>query len=78
MFNGYRTAKRVFSPRIYYLLNKNFPKEAANDFSLNLLNSVGGAILKYKNHPRINVVRRKVSNFLFNMSFDQTCKKSKS
>ena len=78
MFNGYRTAKRVFSPRIYYLLNKKFPKETTNDFSLNLLNSVRAAILKYKNHPKINVVRRKVSIFLFNISFDQTCKKSKS
>ena len=63
MFNRYRTAKRVFSPRIYYLLNKNFPLETTNDFNLNLVNSVGAAILKYKNHPRINVVRRKVSIF---------------
>ena len=63
MFNRYRTAKRVFPPTIYYLHNKNFPKETINDFNLNLLNSLGAAILKYKNHRRINVVRRNVSIF---------------
>ena len=42
--------------------NKNFPKEKTNGFNLDLLDPAEAAILKYKNHPSLNAIRRKIAN----------------
>ena len=38
--------------------NKNYPKEIANSVNLNLLDSVEATVLKFKNHPSLNVKTR--------------------
>ena len=59
------------------LTNKTFPKKKTKDSNLNLLDPMEAAILKYKNHPSLNVVRDKLSKLdNSNFHFEYTSKES--
>ena len=59
------------------LTNKTFPKKKMKDLNVNLLDPMEAAILKYKNHPSLNVVRDKLSRLdNSNFHFKYTSKES--